>query len=337
MKTKSGKIAYSSKREAFWAAFERAPEARHLPSKQGSTIDLTGTLLTHAKLYVFADRYEILKLMELSLFYLHDALIHIQSTDSLDGTVQLIEYGFAKDNPDALKDLVLQAMRALRSVLNSLSWTVASDAAGTGQHLITQFQPLVALELEEAHGLPLLHMGHNRVPNQLRSLRMQRAIRAWYPDGIVRSITVVTALPALAHALPMLRFWTVRQTADSGVGDAMVNSQKGRGWRKPRDPKQTNGWIRSYTPGGAEERPTLKRRSWMMQAEARGHSFATLVAIDRVSAAWAVITRCRCFRRAATASTATHTTLVRNDPGMASRVPQRLYDNIAMVGFIHDV
>ena len=112
-KTKSGKIAYSSKREALWAGFERAPpfncpEARHLPSKQGSTIDLTGTLLTHAKLYVFADRYEIRRLMKLSLCYLHDALIHIQATDSLDGTVQLIEYCFTRDNPDALKDLVIQ-------------------------------------------------------------------------------------------------------------------------------------------------------------------------------------------------------------------------------------
>lgn len=42
-----------------------------------------------------------------------------------------------------------------------------------------------------------------------------------------------------------------------------------------------------------------------IQAEARGHSFATLVAIDRVSTVWAVITGCCCFHRAAAASTAT--------------------------------
>lgn len=112
-KTKSGKITYSSRREKLWAAFVRAPpfncpDARHLPRKQGSTIDLTETILTHAKLYVFADRYEILTLMKLSLFYLHEALIHIQATDGLDGTVQLIEYCFTRDNLDALKNLVLQ-------------------------------------------------------------------------------------------------------------------------------------------------------------------------------------------------------------------------------------
>lgn len=55
-------------------------------------------------------------------------------------------------------------MRALRSGLNSLS------CVGAGQHVI-------------------------RSPNPRSG-----ANRAWHPDGIVRSITVVMALPTLPHA-----------------------------------------------------------------------------------------------------------------------------------------
>ncbi|KAG6268436.1 hypothetical protein E4U22_004546 [Claviceps purpurea] len=66
-------------------------------------------LLSHARLYVFADCYGITPLMRLSLCTLHHVLMKVlESNDLTDMVVELLEYCYENDTPHALRDLVVE-------------------------------------------------------------------------------------------------------------------------------------------------------------------------------------------------------------------------------------
>ncbi|KAG6058543.1 hypothetical protein E4U32_004578 [Claviceps aff. humidiphila group G2b] len=66
-------------------------------------------LLSHARLYVFADCYGITALMRLSLCTLHHVLVKVlDSHDLTDMVVELLEYCYENDTPHALRDLVVE-------------------------------------------------------------------------------------------------------------------------------------------------------------------------------------------------------------------------------------
>ncbi|KAG6087874.1 hypothetical protein E4U15_007190 [Claviceps sp. LM218 group G6] len=65
-------------------------------------------LLSHARLYVFADCYGIKPLMRLSLSTLHHVLIEVPEDKLTPRVVQLLQYCYHNDTPAALKDLVVE-------------------------------------------------------------------------------------------------------------------------------------------------------------------------------------------------------------------------------------
>ncbi|KAG6268437.1 hypothetical protein E4U48_004688 [Claviceps purpurea] len=65
-------------------------------------------LLSHARLYVFADCYGIKPLMRLSLSTLHHVLIKVPEDRLTPRVVKLLQYCYENDTPAALKDLVVE-------------------------------------------------------------------------------------------------------------------------------------------------------------------------------------------------------------------------------------
>ncbi|KAG6027398.1 hypothetical protein E4U19_002020 [Claviceps sp. Clav32 group G5] len=65
-------------------------------------------LLSHARLYVFADCYGIKPLMRLSLSTLHYILVTVPEDRLTPRVVKLLQYCYENDTPAALKDLVVE-------------------------------------------------------------------------------------------------------------------------------------------------------------------------------------------------------------------------------------
>ncbi|KAG6142305.1 hypothetical protein E4U38_005669 [Claviceps purpurea] len=84
-------------------AMKRAPP---LADGQNNDAEL---LLSHARLYVFADCYEITPLMGLSLSTLYNVLMEFPEwSDIADMLIQLLRYCYENDTPAVLKDLVMR-------------------------------------------------------------------------------------------------------------------------------------------------------------------------------------------------------------------------------------
>ncbi|KAG6002198.1 hypothetical protein E4U21_003329 [Claviceps maximensis] len=108
-------IRYKEKGKGLWASFEKQLSSTEpymvmrqaLPRDDGEDNDAE-LLLCHARLYVFADCYDITPLMRLSLCTLHHVLVKVpQSDDMTRMVVKLLRYCYENDMPDALKDVVV--------------------------------------------------------------------------------------------------------------------------------------------------------------------------------------------------------------------------------------
>ncbi|KAG6268438.1 hypothetical protein E4U48_004689 [Claviceps purpurea] len=99
-----------------WEYFEEqlSISEPYMPMQQASPLgegqrNEAELLLSHARLYVFADCYGITQLMRLSLCTLHHVLMKVlESNDLTDMVVELLEYCYENDTPHALRDLVVE-------------------------------------------------------------------------------------------------------------------------------------------------------------------------------------------------------------------------------------
>ncbi|KAK9444030.1 BTB/POZ-like protein [Metarhizium brunneum] len=103
----------SSKQGRLWAKFvalrrtSDCLEANHTATEAKLGAPEAGHLLSHAKVYVFADCYGMTQLMTLSYNKLHQSLVDLNlHAKSLADVVALAEYSYDMLVPDDLKELV---------------------------------------------------------------------------------------------------------------------------------------------------------------------------------------------------------------------------------------
>ncbi|KAG5928157.1 hypothetical protein E4U42_001162 [Claviceps africana] len=106
----------TNKGKELWTAFEKKLSSTepYMAMKQASPLgdgeeSNAELLLCHARLYVFAECYDIRKLMHLSLCTLHHVLVKVPESDEMTSmAVKLLQYCYANDTPDALRDLAVE-------------------------------------------------------------------------------------------------------------------------------------------------------------------------------------------------------------------------------------
>ncbi|KID95151.1 BTB/POZ fold protein, partial [Metarhizium majus ARSEF 297] len=108
------KMSPLSKKERLWAKFTALRETSQSPNLSHQQRSETGIgsdarhLLSHAKVYVFADCYGIVPLMTLSYNKLHQSLVDLMMyAEDSDGVVALAQYCYETDVPDDLRELVI--------------------------------------------------------------------------------------------------------------------------------------------------------------------------------------------------------------------------------------
>lgn len=109
------KTPTSTKRDILWDAFENAQcynlgnHSLSAPRKNTNPREeYAGVFLSHARLYVFADCYGILRLERLSFTKLHRALVAFELYDArIDGIIELLRYCYEDAAPERLRGLVV--------------------------------------------------------------------------------------------------------------------------------------------------------------------------------------------------------------------------------------
>ncbi|KAL6864587.1 hypothetical protein J3F83DRAFT_143103 [Trichoderma novae-zelandiae] len=92
---------------------------------EDSCEDYTEVFLSHAKLYVLADKYDIPKLRQLCLHYLHATLMTFNlHQDSVEDIVNLVKYSFKNTvEKDKLRNLLVQYSACFtREITKSVFW-----------------------------------------------------------------------------------------------------------------------------------------------------------------------------------------------------------------------
>lgn len=121
----------SSKKSKLWKSFKRQRYDVSKPSFQVSKNrdpceDDTSIFLGHARLYVFAEKYDIDSLKSLSLQKLHQVLIKYSVCDErLEDIIDLIQYSYSNtaDLPGSVDKLRQLVISYAACVVEDLAWT----------------------------------------------------------------------------------------------------------------------------------------------------------------------------------------------------------------------